>query len=124
MPSEKPSPKPRDQVRDKLPEQSRTQVVGSMVERLQRRLVGDLQETVQWFHRQMPTYYFQVTDPDEQERHLEMLHSFRHAKESRLTMVDDGLAGKLLVFGRPQTHTLLDVVRAVGERPFHRLELH
>src|ERR1043165_4344784 len=30
----------------------------------------------------------------------------------------------LLGFGRPQTHTLLDVVRAVGERPFHRLELH
>ena len=83
------------------------------VEHLQRRLLGDLAETVTWFQSQMPRYYFQVTDPEEQERHLEMLHSFRHAQESRLTMVDDGLAGKLLVFGRPQTHTLLDVVRAV-----------
>ncbi len=100
------------------------QPIEATVQRLQRRLLGDLQETVWWFHQQMPAYYFQVTDPDEQERHLEMLHSFRHAQESRLTMVDDGVAGKLLVFGRPQTHTLLDVVRAVGERPFHRLELH
>lgn len=108
----------------RLREQAKEKHVDNMVERLQSRLLGDLQETVQWFHQWMPQYYFQVTDADEQERHLEMLHSFRHAKESRLTMVDDGVAGKLLVFGRPQTHTLLDVVRAVGERPFHRLELH
>ncbi len=103
---------------------SRENDVDAMTERLQGRLLGDLQETVRWFHQQMPRYYFQVTDSDEQTRHLEMLHAFRHAKESRLTMVDDGEAGKLLVFGRPATHTLLDVVHAVGERPFHRLELH
>lgn len=106
------------------PEKPRDNQTDSMIERLQGRLIGDLEETVQWFHQQMPHYYFQVTDLDEQTRHLEMLHAFRHAKESRLTMVDDGEAGKLLVFGRPTTHTLLDVVRVVGERPFHRLELH
>ena len=103
---------------------SRENHVDAMIEHLQDRLLGDLEETVQWFHQQMPRYYFQVTDEDEQARHVEMLHAFRHAKESRLTMVDDGEAGKLLVFGRPATHTLLDVVHAVGERPFHRLELH
>ena len=124
MPREQPKKKSGDKPRDQSRDTPREQHVDSMVERLQARLLGDLQETVQWFHQQMPRYYFQATDPDEQERHLEMLHSFRHAKESRLTMVDDGEAGKLLVFGRPTTHTLLDVVRAVGERPFHRLELH
>lgn len=98
--------------------------IEAMISHLQGRLLGDLQETVSWFLHQMPRYYFQVTDLEEQERHLEMLHSFRHTNESRLTMVDDGVAGKLLVFGRPSTHTLLDVVRTVGERPFHRLELH
>jgi glutamate dehydrogenase len=103
---------------------NRENQVAAMIERLQGRLLGDLGETVAWFHLQMPRYYFQVTDLEEQERHLEMLHALRHTHESRLTMVDDGVAGKLLVFGRPATHTLLDVVRTVGERPFHRLELH
>ena len=41
-------------------EPSREQQVDAMVERLQGRLLGDLQETVQWFHQQMPRYYFQV----------------------------------------------------------------
>ena len=98
--------------------------VDEMVERLETRLLGDLRETVSWFNSQMPKFYFQSTEVEEQERHLEMLHAFRHAHESRLTMVDDGEAGKLLVFGRPSAHSLLDVVRTVGEREFHRLELH
>jgi glutamate dehydrogenase len=103
---------------------NREQHVDEMVRRLEGRLLGDLRETVAWFVSQMPKFYFHSTEPDEQERHLEMLHAFRHAHESRLTMVDDGQAGKLLVFGRPADHTLLDVVRTVGERQFHRLEMH
>ncbi len=98
--------------------------VEALMERLHARLITDLQETVEWFTSQMPRFYFQATEPDEQDRHLEMLHAFRHAQETRLSMVDDGVAGKLLVFGRPETHTLLDVIRSIGVRDFHRLELH
>jgi glutamate dehydrogenase len=103
---------------------SREQHVDDVVKRLEGRLLGDLRETVAWFTSHMPQYYFSSTDVDEQERHLEMVHAFRHTHETRLSLIDDGEAGKLLVFGRPQTHTLLDVLRTVGERSFHRLELH
>jgi glutamate dehydrogenase len=103
---------------------NRDQQAAAMIERLRGQLIGDLGQTVEWFYRQMPRYYFQITDEEEQARHLEMLHALRHAHESRLTTVDDGQAGKLLVFGRPSSHTLLDVMHLIGERPFHRVELH
>jgi glutamate dehydrogenase len=94
------------------------------VDRIKDQIIGDLAATVHWFYHEMPPYYFHVTSPDEQHRHLETIHALRRADDSRLTMVDDGRSGKLMVFGRPSVHTLLDVVLMVGERPFHRIELH
>ncbi len=94
------------------------------VDRIKGQILGDLAATVHWFYRAMPPYYFHVTSPDEQCRHLETIHALRRADDSRLTLVDDGRAGKLMVFGRPSVHTLLDVVLMVGERAFHRIELH
>ena len=93
-------------------------------ERIKDQILGDLAATVHWFYRQMPAYYFHVTSTAEQNRHLETIHALRRADDSRLTLVDDGRTGKLLVFGRPSVHTLLDVMQLVGERPFHRIELH
>jgi glutamate dehydrogenase len=94
------------------------------VERIKDQILGDLSATVHWFYRQMPAFYFHVTSQEEQNRNLETIHALRRAGDARLTLVDDGKAGKLQVFGRPSVHTLLDVVQMVGERPFHRIELH
>jgi glutamate dehydrogenase len=96
----------------------------AMVESLREQILGDLGETVRWFYREMPPFYFQTSDEAEQRRHLETIHALRRAHDARLTLVDDGQSGKLLVFGRPSVHTLLDVMHLVGERAFHRIELH
>ena len=103
---------------------NREQLEAGMVDRIKDRILGDLGETVHWFYQQMPRYYFQSTTEDERVRHLETIHALRRSQDARLTTVDDGAAGKLLVFGRPATHTLLDVMHLVGERAIHRVELH
>jgi len=95
-----------------------------MLTRIRAHLLETLDDSVRWFYEQMPPYYFKVSDLAEQARHLETIHALRRTADARLTMIDDGQAGKLLVFGRPQAHGLLDVVAMIGERPFHRVELH
>jgi glutamate dehydrogenase len=96
----------------------------SMVQTIREHLLESLDDSVSWFYTQMPGYYFRVTPLPEQARHLEVVHALRRAQDARLTLIDDGEAGKLLFFGRPDKHTLLDVVEMLGERPFHRIELH
>lgn len=104
--------------------QEKLQPAVSIVQRIREHILESLNDTVAWFYSQMPGYYFRITDEVEQARHLEMVHALRRSSESRLTMIDDGEAGKLLFFGRPNAHTLLDVATMLGERPFHRVELH
>ncbi len=103
---------------------SRDHRVSELTALIKDQVLGDLGASVQWFLAQMPRYYFQCTDAAEQVRHLETIHALRRSHDSRLTLLDDQSAGKILVFGRPATHTLLDVMRLVGERPIHRVELH
>ena len=96
----------------------------AMLQAIKDRFLADLGDSVDWFYAAMPSYYFRVTDQAEQIRHLEVVHSLRRTSEAKLTMVDDGEAKKLLFVGRPATHSLFDVVTMLGERPFHRVELH
>lgn len=91
---------------------------------LRERFLADLDATVAWYHREMPAYYLKVTTPAEQIRHLEVIHALLRQQEARLTMIDDADAGKLLFFGRPGTHLLLEVIATLGDRPFNRVELH
>ncbi len=106
----------------------------AMLARIQEHILGDLETTVRWFYAQMPQTYFQVTSPGEQALHLEMIHMVRRADEPRLSVIDDSSSGKLLVFGKPDLHSLLDVMALVetrgadtkgfSERLIHRVELH
>lgn len=96
----------------------------TMLRTMQERFLADLGETVDWYYREMPRYYLRVTPAEEQIRHLESVHALRRGGGGRLTMVDDARSAKLLFFGRPATHTLSEVVAMLGERPFHRIELH
>lgn len=94
------------------------------LQRITDHLLASLGETVAWYYAQMPSYYLRVTSTEEQLRHVEMVHALRRGGEGRLTMLDDAESGKVLFFGRPQDHSLLDVVATMGDRPFHRVELH
>ena len=96
----------------------------NMLARIRSQLLASLEDSVAWFHAEMPAYYFTITDPAEQARHLEIVHALRRAREQHLTMIDDGEARKLLVFGRPDKHGLIDVVHMIGDRPVERMELH
>lgn len=96
----------------------------STLQRITDHLLASLGETVTWYYAQMPSYYLRVTSTDEQLRHVEMIHALRRGGEGRLTMLDDAESGKVLFFGRPKDHSLLDVVATLGDRPFHRVELH
>jgi glutamate dehydrogenase len=106
----------------------------AMLGRIQHHILGDLEATVRWFYAQMPTHYFQVTTQAEQALHLEMMHLARRADEPRLSVIDDHANGKLLVFGKPDRHSLLDVMALIetrgadtkgfSERLIRRVELH
>ncbi len=97
---------------------------------VQATLHHDLAATVAWYRAAMPKHYFQVTGADEQVLHLETIHSLRRTADARLTLIDDPAHGKLLVFGRPDRHSLAEVIPLVAGHPlagtasFNRVELH
>jgi len=106
----------------------------TVLEGIRAHILGDLDATVDWFYAQMPSHYFQVTTPAEQALHLEMIHMARRSDEPRLSVIDDYSSGKLLVFGKPDRHSLGDVLALIStrgadtkgfsERLLHRVELH
>src|SRR4051812_50222350 len=106
----------------------------AMLGTIQAHILGDLEATVLWYFAQMPAHYFQVTTQAEQALHLEIIHLARRADEPRLSVLDDHANGKLLVIGKPDRHSLLDVMalietRGTGAKGFsekliHRVELH
>lgn len=106
----------------------------AMLASIRSHILADLDQTVEWFYAQMPSHYFQVTSPSEQALHLEMLHMARRGDEPRLSVIDDRTNGKLLVFGRPDRHSLTEVMaliatrgadtRGFSENLIHRVELH
>lgn len=93
-------------------------------------LVTDLESTVAWYRAQMPAHYFQVTQPDEQVFHAQVLHSLRNTRDPRLTVIDDPKHGKLLVLGQPDRHPLAEVMsvvaghQAAANHEITRIELH
>ena len=122
-----PSPRPNSEsVRDTmyLGNASGAHPSVGTLQRITTHLLTSLGETVSWYYEQMPGYYLRVTDTEEQLRHLEMVHALRRGGQGRLTMLDDATSGKVLFFGRPSDHSLLDVLAMLGDRAFHRVELH
>ena len=101
-----------------------------LLSRVRGALVTDLESTVAWYQAQMPAHYFQVTQPEEQVFHLQILHSLRNTMDPRLTVIDDPKHGKLLVLGQPERHPLAEVIpvvaghQAAANRDITRIELH
>ena len=103
---------------------SMTQRLVDLQRLLHSRFESGLQETIDWYRSQMPRYYFQVTEVEDQLRHLEVLHWMRHLHDSRLTMVDYPDSGRVVFFGKPGPDLLDQTLANVGDRYFHRLEFH
>ncbi|MHC5067104.1 MAG: NAD-glutamate dehydrogenase domain-containing protein [Planctomycetota bacterium] len=95
-----------------------------LIKRLAERSQSGLAETVTWYAAQMPEHYYRSTIDAERIRHIEVLHAMRRMASAELTLIDDSEAGKLLVFGPPHVDTLTEALHLVGERFFHRIEIH
>ena len=101
-----------------------------LLERVRSALLTDLDSTVAWYRSAMPAHYFQVTEPEEQAFHAQILHSLRNTQDPRLTVIDDPRHTKLLVLGQPDRHPLAEVIplvarhQAAAGRDFTRIELH
>ena len=86
--------------------------------------ISGLDDTVKWFAEQMTPFYYATTTRAERVRHMELFHLMRRTKQTRMTMVDDGAAQKVYFVGRPTPDSLLSALKVLGDRDYHRLELH
>src|SRR5580698_3318727 len=93
-----------------------TQPAAAMLDGIREQFLSELAASVSWFYAQMPAHYFLVTTPQEQALHLEMIHMARRSGEPRLSVIDDRANGKLLVFGIPERHSLMEVMALIATR--------
>lgn len=89
---------------------------------LERRLTGDLAETVAWFEEQMPTYYKSATPLERQVEHVQHVHALRTsgAATSTVRAPDDS---EVVVYAPQSPELLLNAIGQLRSHQYHRVSV-